>query len=220
MLVTAQMEQKLDEVEEGKIKWNKIVEDFYKKFVIALENAQKTMANLKKTGIATDIVCELCGKPMVIKYKNGKEFLACSGYPECKNIKNFEKDREGKIVIIKQNEKSGKKCPECGAELIIKRGKFSNFLACERYPDCKYTESIKLDIKCPLCNSPLIERKSKKGKTFYGCSSYPACKFISNLKPYNEPCPECGSPYLVESTEKKMPIYKCPKRGCKFKKTR
>lgn len=217
---TAQMEQKLDEVEEGKIKWNKIVEDFYKKFVIALENAQKTMANLKKTGIATDIVCELCGKPMVIKYKNGKEFLACSGYPECKNIKNFEKDREGKIVIIKQNEKSGKKCPECGAELIIKRGKFSNFLACERYPDCKYTESIKLDIKCPLCNSPLIERKSKKGKTFYGCSSYPACKFISNLKPYNEPCPECGSPYLVESTEKKMPIYKCPKRGCKFKKTR
>ncbi len=217
---TAKMEQKLDEVEEGKVKWNKIVEDFYDKFVIALENAQKTMANLKKTGIVTDVVCELCGRQMVIKYKKGKEFLACSGYPECKNIKNFEKDREGKIVIVKQNEKSGKKCPECGAELIIKRGKFSNFLACERYPECKYTESIKLEIICPLCKSPLVERKSKRGRTFYGCSSYPECKFISNLKPYNEPCPECGNPYLVESTEKKMPFYKCPKRGCKFKKTR
>ncbi|MCX7769731.1 MAG: type I DNA topoisomerase [Proteobacteria bacterium] len=217
---TAKMEQQLDEVEEGKVKWNKIVEDFYKKFVLALDNAFKTMANLKKTGIATDVVCDVCGKPMVIKYKNGKEFLACSGYPDCKNIKNFEKDKEGKIVIIKQNEKSGKKCPECGADLIIKRGKYSNFLACERYPDCKYTESIKLEISCPLCNSPLIERKNKKGKTFYGCSAYPSCKFISNQKPYNEPCPECGNPYLVESIEKKVPIYKCPKRGCKFKKQR
>jgi DNA topoisomerase-1 len=93
-------------------------------------------------------------------------------------------------------------------------------LSCERYPDCKYKESIKLDIKCPVCNAPLIERKNKRGKTFYGCSTYPACKFISSLKPLNEACPECGSTYLVESTDKKVPIYKCPNKGCKFKKTR
>jgi len=217
---TAQMEQQLDEVEEGKVKWNKIVEDFYKRFVVALENAYKTMANLKKTGIATDIVCNVCGKPMVIKYKNSREFLACSGYPDCKNIKNFEKDKEGKIVIINQNEKSGKTCPECGAELLIKKGKYNNFLACERYPDCKYTESIKLDIKCPLCGESIIERKNKKGKTFYGCSAYPACKFISNSKPVNERCPQCGNSYLIETTEKKVPIYKCPEKGCWYKRSK
>lgn len=215
---TAKMEEKLDEVEEGKIKWNKVVEDFYKKFVIDLENAYKTMVNLKKTGISTDIICELCGRPMVIKFKNNKEFLACSGFPECKNIKNFEKDKDGKIIIFNKNERSGKKCPECGAELLIKRGKFNNFLACERYPDCKYTESIKLDIKCPICGAPLVERKNKRGKIFYGCSKYPECKFISNAKPINEPCPECGNPYLIETTEKRTPIYKCPKKGCGYKK--
>lgn len=215
---TAQMEQKLDDIEEGKVTWNAILDEFYKTFAVALANAQKTMANLRKTGIATDILCDLCGKPMVIKYSKGNEFLACSGYPECKNIKNFQKDKEGKIIIVKHNEKIGKKCPQCGGELVTKKGRFNTFIACENYPECKYTESIKLDVKCPQCGSPLVERRTKKGKTFYGCSAYPNCKFISNLKPINEVCPQCNNPYLIETTEKRIPIIKCPKKGCGFKK--
>jgi len=215
---TAKMESLLDSVEEGQVKWNKVIEDFYSTFVQDLEKAKLSMDNLKRKGIETDVLCELCGKPMVIKSKGKNEFLACSGYPECKNIKNFEVDRSGKVSVVTKKV-TNKKCPQCGGTLVVKKGPYSSFLGCENYPNCKYSEPILLDVQCPKnCGGYLVERRSKKGRTFYGCSNYPKCDFIMNQKPVNEKCPDCGNPYLIETTEKRVPVIKCPNKGCGYKR--
>ena len=215
---TAKMESLLDSVEEGQVKWNKVIEDFYSTFVQDLEKAKLSMDNLKRKGIETDVLCELCGKPMVIKSKGKNEFLACSGYPECKNIKNFEVDRSGKVSVVTKKV-TNKKCPQCGGNLVVKKGPYSSFLGCENYPKCKYSEPILLDVQCPKnCGGYLVERRSKKGRTFYGCSNYPKCDFIMNQKPVNEKCPDCGNPYLIETTEKRVPVIKCPNKGCGYKR--
>jgi len=215
---TAKMESLLDSVEEGQVKWNKVIEDFYSTFVQDLEKAKLSMDNLKRKGIETDVLCELCGKPMVIKSKGKNEFLACSGYPECKNIKNFEVDRSGKVSVVTKKV-TNKKCPQCGGTLVVKKGPYSSFLGCENYPKCKYSEPILLDVQCPKnCGGYLVERRSKKGRTFYGCSNYPKCDFIMNQKPVNEKCPDCGNPYLIETTEKRVPVIKCPNKGCGYKR--
>jgi len=215
---TAKMESLLDSVEEGQVKWNKVIEDFYSTFVQDLEKAKLSMDNLKRKGIETEVLCELCGKPMVIKSKGKNEFLACSGYPECKNIKNFEVDRSGKVSVVTKKV-TNKKCPQCGGTLVVKKGPYSSFLGCENYPKCKYSEPILLDVQCPKnCGGYLVERRSKKGRTFYGCSNYPKCDFIMNQKPVNEKCPDCGNPYLIETTEKRVPVIKCPNKGCGYKR--
>lgn len=215
---TAKMEALLDNVEEGQIEWNKVVEDFYTTFSKDLEKAKQTMENLKKKGIETDILCDICKRPMVIKSKGKKEFLACSGFPECKNIKNFEIDREGKVSLVEKIT-TDKKCPKCGGLLVIKKGPYSSFLGCENYPECKHTEPILTDVPCPKnCGGYLVERRSKKGRFFYGCSKYPQCDFIINNKPINEKCPNCGNPYLIETLEKRVPVIKCPNKGCGYKR--
>lgn len=215
---TAKMEALLDSVEEGEVKWNQVIENFYNTFSQDLENAKFSMDNLKKKGIETDVLCELCGKPMVIKSKGKNEFLACSGYPDCKNIKNFEVDRDGKVTVTTKKV-TDKKCPECGGNLVVKKGPYSSFLGCENYPKCKYTAPILSDVKCPRgCGGYLVERRSKKGRIFYGCSNYPKCDFIMNQKPINEKCPECGSDYLIETTEKRVAVIKCPNKECGYKR--
>ncbi len=215
---TAKMEALLDSVEEGEVKWNQVIENFYNTFSQDLEKAKFSMDNLKKKGIETDVLCELCGKPMVIKSKGKNEFLACSGYPDCKNIKNFEVDRDGKVTVTTKKV-TDKKCPECGGNLVVKKGPYSSFLGCENYPKCKYTAPILSDVKCPRgCGGYLVERRSKKGRIFYGCSNYPKCDFIMNQKPINEKCPECGSNYLIETTEKRVTVIKCPNKECGYKR--
>lgn len=215
---TAQMEALLDNIEEGHAEWEKVIAEFYQTFSDALEKAKFSMENLKKKGIETDVVCELCGKPMVIKNKGKNEFLACSGYPNCKNIKNFEVDKSGKVTVIKKVV-TEKKCPQCNGNLVIKRGPYSNFLGCENYPKCKYTETILSDVQCPKgCGGFLVERRSKKGRLFYGCSNYPKCDFIMNQKPINEKCPQCENPYLIETMEKRVPVVKCPNKNCGYKR--
>lgn len=213
---TARMEEKLDLIEEGKENWTNVMKEFYKKFEETLNKAKVSMENLKKKGIETDILCDLCGKKMVVKSKGRSEFLACSGYPDCKNIKNFTKDKFGKIVLI--NNKTDKKCPLCGAEMLIKKGPYNNFLACSRYPECKYTENITTGVKCPKCGGELVERKTKKNRVFYGCNKYPQCDFLINQKPINETCPNCNNPFLVEKKEKNQTVLFCPNKDCNFKK--
>lgn len=215
---TAKMESLLDSIEEGQIKWNNVIKEFYSTFSEDLEKAKKSMDNLKRKGIETEVLCEICGKSMVIKSKGKNEFLACSGYPDCKNIKNFEVDRSGKISVVAKTV-TDKKCPKCGGKLVVKRGPYSNFLGCENYPKCKHTEPILSDVPCPKgCGGYLVERKSKRGRIFYGCSKYPQCDFIINQKPLNEKCPLCGNAYLIETIEKRVPIIKCPNKECGYKR--
>lgn len=105
-------------------------------------------------------------------------------------------------------------CPRCGKPLAVKTGRYGRFLACTGYPECKYTKSyqVKTGAKCPECGSELVQKISKKKRTFYGCSNYPDCKFATNLKPLPEPCPLCGG-LLTLYREKWTKCTKCGNKG-------
>lgn len=133
--------------------------------------------------------CEKCGKPLVFKKSRFGEILACSGYPECKNIKNFIRKPDGGFVIIDKDDKLSDKCPECGSDLIVKSGKNGLFGACISYPKCKFTCNITVDnnsnlkplilkpakFNCEKCGAEMVLKKSRRG-LFFACSNYPECK--------------------------------------------
>ncbi len=178
---TAHLEEELDRVEEGKLKWIDVIKEFYSRFREDLERAKQEMQTIKGQEEPTDIPCKKCGRMMVIKWgKNGK-FLACPGYPECKTTMDFRVDEKGKIVPVENTEYVEQKCPNCGGPMVIKSGRFGRFIACSRYPECKTTLPLSTGVPCPEegCNGVLVERRSKRGRTFYGCSKYPACKYVT-----------------------------------------
>ncbi len=214
---TADMEDKLDNVEEGTTNYVELLKAFYTTFEQLLVKAGKQMKNMKATEEKTDIVCEKCGSPMVIKWGRNGMFLACSNYPECKNTKNFKRDENGKITVI-ENEKSDLKCALCGGAMLVKRTRSgARFLACENYPACKNTKPYVLEVKCPECGGDIAERSTKKGRLFYGCTQYPKCNFVSWNKPVNKPCPKCGSKYLIEKyTQKDGVVIACPNKDCHY----
>jgi DNA topoisomerase-1 len=218
---TAGMEEKLDEIEEGNAQWQAVLQGFYTSFKEDLAKAEVAMRDVKRQEIATDLACEKCGKPMVIKWGRMGEFLACSGYPECRNTMNFKREEDGKIAPVKEEEvTTDEKCPACGAPMVVKRGRFGRFLACSKYPECKTSKPISIGVTCPKsCGGYISERRSKRGKTFYGCSSYPKCDFVTWDKPRNEACPTCGSAYLLEKYSKKTgPFVACPNKECDYRR--
>ena len=217
---TAGMEERLDEIEDGSAGWQAVLSDFYGKFKEDLVKAEEGMRNVKAQAIETDIACEKCGRTMVIKWGRNGEFLACPGYPECRNTMNFRRE-EGKIVPEKEEEIAVEdKCPECGAAMVMKRGRFGRFLACTRYPECKGTKPLSIGVTCPKgCGGYITEKRSRRGRTFYGCSSYPKCDFVSWDRPRNEFCPQCGSPYLLDKYSKKTgPFIACPNKECGYRR--
>lgn len=217
---TAEMERELDQIEDGELKWVEALKNFYAPFEKALGSAKEKMRDVKRQQIETEIKCEKCGRVMVIKWGRHGEFLACSGYPDCRNTKEFKRSEEGEIKIQKQDT-TDEVCEKCGSRMVIKRGRFGPFLACSRYPECKFTKPITTGIKCPECGEgELAQKRSKRGKTFYGCTNYPNCKFATWDKPVAEKCPECGSPILVEKYSKKLGhvVISCPNKDCKYKK--
>lgn len=218
---TAQMENQLDLIEEGKVTWVQTLEDFYKSFKDDLKKAEVSMRNLKKEKIPTDIRCELCGKNMVIRWGQKGEYLACSDYPRCKNTKNFHRDEAGRIVIEREEELGT--CELCGKPMVVREGRFGKFLACTGYPKCKNTKPFSsafpkpTGFKCPVCeDGEIVERLSKKGSIFYGCSRYPKCDFAMSDRPVEGPCPYCGFPVLAETSDGEK-IY-CPNKGCDYRK--
>jgi DNA topoisomerase-1 len=142
---------------------------------------------------------------MVIKWGRHGHFLACPGYPECKNTKEFTRNEAGDIRIVERPlETTDEKCEKCGNPMVIKRGRFGKFLACSEYPACKTTKPLSLGVKCPApgCGGDLVQKRSRKGRVFYSCSRYPECKFALWDRPVNKPCPSCKAPFLVEKTSK------------------
>ncbi len=196
---TARMEGELDEIEDGERGWVEAVRDFYTPFEKDLKKAHVEMKNVKKETTLTDIICEKCGKRMVIKWGRNGKFLACSGYPECKNTKEFVQADTGKIRIV-EAEKTEESCPECGRPMVIKKGRYGRFLACSDYPRCKTTKPVSTGVSCPKegCGGYLIEKGTKRGKVFYACSKYPACNYALWDKPIQKRCPLCNAPFLVE----------------------
>jgi DNA topoisomerase-1 len=157
---------------------------------------------------------------MTVKRGRFGYFLACTGYPECRNTKKIV-IKEGNATAVGDTPLE-EKCPECGNHLVIKHGRYGQFTACSNYPQCKYVKREKLGIPCPEkgCAGEIVVRRSKRGKTFYGCSRYPECKFTAWDKPVAEACPNCGSPILLEKNNRKTgeTVRHCPNENCKYQR--
>ncbi|MGD0624672.1 MAG: type I DNA topoisomerase [Thermodesulfobacteriota bacterium] len=218
---TAQMEDELDKVEEGHLPWVQVLEDFYDPFQKNLEKAKLEMQDVKGKGVPTDLKCEKCGAPMVIKLGRNGQFLACSNYPQCKNTKEFQRNEAGAIEIV-EGKIVQETCEKCGAPMLIKTGRFGKFLACSNYPQCKNTKKMlvngegQLEVaqeeesseSCEKCGAPMLIKTGRFGK-FLACSNYPQCKNtkrISSAKeggaggatpvPTGENCDKCGAPLV------------------------
>lgn len=205
---TAKMEEELDTIASGKVEYVKVMKDFYDPFIHAFEKVDKIASTIKKSlQEKTDEPCDVCGKPMIIKWGRNGRFMACTGYPGCKNTKPLPEDREKTMHLV------GMTCELCGGDMVVKAGRFGTFLGCANYPTCKNTKPMTTGVKCPRCkDGDLIERKTKKrGRMFYGCSRYPDCDFASWDKPVGEPCSNCKNPYLViKYSQAKGEYLKCP----------
>jgi DNA topoisomerase-1 len=255
---TARMEAELDGIEEGKIDWRIAMSEFYERFQKDLKHAEHHMTDIKRMERPTDLVCDKCGKPMVIKWGRHGSFIACTGYPECTNTRELTVDLPdideavycdncGRPMVLKKGRfgqflacsgypdcKTTKqlgegqkpkdvpleeKCPQCNSQLVKKYGRYGEFIACSNYPTCKFVRQKTIGVKCPNCSEgEVVERRSKRGKTFYGCNRYPECDFVAWGKPIQEKCPECGGSYLIEKYLKAGAFAQCPNNECKFKK--
>ncbi len=261
---TARMEEELDEIEEGKLEWRAAMGEFYERFQKDLEHAAQNMTDIKRMERPTDLKCDKCSKPMVIKWGKHGSFIACTGYPECTNTRELtvdlpdvdnanlgEQDEAeycancGRPMVLKKGRfgqfyacsgypdcKTTKqiggeqrkdvpleeKCPQCDSNLVQKYGRFGEFVACSNYPTCKYVKQKTIGVPCPNCTQgEVVERRSKRGKTFFGCNRYPECDFVAWGKPIPEKCPDCGSSYLIEKYLKTGAVAQCPNSECKYK---
>ncbi|MCH7699763.1 MAG: type I DNA topoisomerase [Chloroflexi bacterium] len=205
---TAEMEEELDEVARGERPWEPVVKQFYDPLQVDLENA----AAAPKVEELTEEVCEKCGKPMVKKWGRFGQFLACTGYPDCKSTRPIDGEEE--------QEQTDEKCGECNADMNVRMGRFGKFLACTRYPDCKGTKPllIKVGIPCPECGKDIVEKRTKKKRTFYGCAGYPDCEFTSWTRPLQVPCPKCEG-LLVGAGKAKAEGQPAKCTKCEFKGT-
>lgn len=206
---TAGMEEKLDKIAEHKLIWNNVLKDFYYPFISVANKAKENMENVL---IESDEICELCGKKMIVRTSRfGKQFLGCSGYPECKNMKSMNSEAEKNQIDIQQVTEP---CEKCGGETIYKVGPYGPYLECNK---CNARKSIvlKTGVKCPKCGEEIVQRKSRYGKIFYGCSGYPNCDFALWNEPTGEKCPECKS-LLVKRITQRYNQIKCSNKECKY----
>ena len=157
--------------------------------------------------------CENCGRVMVLKRGRFGQFMACTGYPDCKTTRRLDQGK--KVPDIPLDEL----CPKCGRNMMLRHGRFGEFTACSGYPECKYVKQNFIGVKCPLCeDGEIVEKKARKGNTFYGCGNYPKCKFTSASKPLPEKCPTCGGDFLVEKNLKSGPVIACPNKECDYER--
>jgi DNA topoisomerase-1 len=219
---TAGMETELDRIEEGKAKRLDTLNNFYLPFKEELRKAKVNMTNIKREETPTDLVCEKCGKSMIIKWGKNGRFLACTNYPACKNTKNFRQDEKGEILA--EEKTTDISCPLCGKPMLARQGRFGKFLGCSDYPECKHTINLTPDgtpvaapaegappaAVCEKCGKPMVLKRGRYG-AFLGCSGYPECKNIVKTSPSGSPvtqaapqeisdvlCDKCGKPTAVK----------------------
>jgi DNA topoisomerase-1 len=190
---TAQLESRLDEIEEGKAAWPKVVREFYEPF-------------LKDFAKVPQRLCPKCGRPLELKVSRFGQFLGCTGYPECKHTERLE--------LKKEPEPIGEACPACGeGQLVRRHGRYGSFISCSRYPDCKYTrdEAPSTGIECPKCHAgEVVQKTSKRGKPYYRCNN-PACDFLSFDPLLPDKCPLCGWNEVAKGRSGKRA---CTNPGC------
>ena len=213
---TADMETQLDQIEERKANWVETLRRFYGPFAESVAKADQQMEKISTQPQQTDEVCEVCGKPMLLRTARRGPFLACSGYPECKHTRPAPGSRDAEAAAMATDEK----CELCGKPMVVRSGRRGPFLACSGYPECKNTRPIPgskdeqrgkrapaepTDEKCDKCGSPMVIRTGRRGR-FLACSGYPKCK---NAKPLpgegkaapeiatDEKCELCGKPMAM-----------------------
>jgi len=215
---TAHMEDELDKVEEARMDWVSVLEEFYGPFHQDVENALKEMTHAKAETQPSEYACDACGKPMVYRFSKSGRYLACTGYPECRTT--YPVDSDGKRVLRVEVDVD---CPVCGKKMVLRRSRFGPFLGCGDYPNCKGTmpcdsegkpvKTVKAEevkVACSECGAPMAVRW-KGRRAFLGCSRYPECKHASPLPegvrveppPREKPrqagvnCHKCGKPMVV-----------------------
>ncbi len=216
---TAHMEEELDHIEEGEKPWVETVREFYGPFTTYLSKATSEMRDVKREERPTEIECERCHRKLVIKWGRNGRFLACPGYPECKNTKEFREDADGTIVVVPKETETSEVCEKCGSPMVIKTGRFGRFLACSGYPACKTTRSLGTGVTCPKpgCGGQLLEKRTKKGRVFYSCANYPKCDYALWERPLPKPCPQCHAPFVVQKTTRGAePRARCIAEGCGY----
>ena len=217
---TATMEEKLDEVSEGEVDWQKLLSDFYFPFMEQIAQGKENIVSLK---LAKPLgrTCPKCGEhELLLRSGRFGNFIACSGFPKCKYTEQC--DAEGNPAP-KKEELAEEKCEKCGNDMIVKNGRNGQFLACSNYPDCKNTKSINVEEKisktpCPDCGGEISLKNSRRGP-FWGCNNYPECKFISKFEPTTIKCKEKGcTGVLAPRTYRNKEVYECVK--CKARTPR
>jgi len=226
---TARLENDLDRVESAEVNAKQLLEKFYEVFENRLLVAADEMLSVKGVGLPTGMKCPECSRELRIKVGKNGPFLACEGYPECMYSRNYERDDKGNIRMVEpvQELAEGETCEKCGRDMIVKQGRYGDFLACSGYPECKNTRSVHgggrgepVGVLCPEegCTGEVVEKRSRRGKVFYGCNRYPDCTFALWDRPVNRSCPDCGAPYLIEKeTKKEGRLLRCATRGCGYK---
>jgi len=218
---TARMEELLDEIEEGRANYMTTIDDFYKKFRKDLDQAKANMTNVKTQEIPTEEVCDKCGSKMVIKWGRFGHFLACSAYPECRNTREVQ--NYGVDGSADPDSFEGETCEKCGKAMVLKKGRYGQFLACSAYPDCRNTRRIlrgkdgsvatkpdlPLEEKCPRCENHLVIKHGRFGE-FTACSNYPNCKYIKQ-KEVGVGCPRegCGGQIVERRSRRGKLFYGC-----------
>ena len=222
---TARMEEELDEIEEGKLDWRAAMAEFYERFDRDLKHAEEHMTDIKRMEKPTDLTCEKCGKPLVIKWGKHGSFIACTGYPECTYTRELTVDLPDVDKADLTEQADEEYCENCGRPMVLKKGRFGTFYACTGYPDCKTTKPIggqqkkpdqPLDEKCPQCGNQLALKTGRFGE-FTACSNYPTCKYVKQ-KTIGVKCPECSGGEITERRSRKgKTFYGCNRYpDCKF----
>lgn len=220
---TAQMEDNLDEIAEGQKKWQPVIGEFYGEFSKNLENKYQ---EINKSDIMpeeqSNEVCDKCGAKMLIKTGRYGKFLACSAFPECRNIKKLgggtaeDKPADPKMLEL-EKKYAGEVCDKCGAAMKVRTGKYGPFLACSAYPKCKNIKNIGSgsgkEVECPICHEGKIVKKFSRRGAFYACSNYPKCKNAYQGEPSGKDCPKCGALMILDKDGKA----KCSNKDCKKK---
>ena len=236
---TADIETHLDEIEKGEETMLDVLNTFWGGFSLQLSEAERKLGekSIEIPVEETDIICEKCGSRMVIKNGRYGKFVACPNYPRCKNTKPFvteedlAKQAEAAVEEVEavqtveaEHETQEKKlivadfkCENCGADMVLRTGRFGSFYACVNYPKCKTTKARQKDIgvACPECGSKVVMKHGKNKTVFYSCEKYPECNFSSWDMPTNEKCPDCGK---ILFRKKGKPVLVCHTEGCKFTK--
>ena len=217
---TANMEEVLDEIAEGKKDWQTTLQEFYFPFMEEIEEG-KTQIVSTKLAQPTGNSCPKCGSELLLRSGRYGNFIACSGFPKCK----YTEQVEGEENASKEaSQTSDEKCEKCGSDMVVKNGRNGQFLACSGYPKCKNTKTLEAAatkesaIPCPDCGGKLLFRQSRRG-AFWGCENYPTCKFISKFEPSTLKCQEenCGG-VLATRVYRNKDVYECIK--CKNKTPR